>query len=380
MPHTLTADQIEKQLAFLADAPIHDDIAWQQLKQQGLPTPKDEAFHFTNLASLTTQKFATPTVGALVGRFPNNVNVTPLTSAIHTTQNNLAPLNRALWQEGICFTVGEGVTAESPIHLTALTQAGCMYHHSHQLTLDTDSRTTLIQERQRQEGAPSWLNSHTTITVAEGAHLTHIIYGDAPAFTTARTDINLAESATYEAFVLQTGSTIGRQEIHVNLLGENAHASIQGLNLAATGNHLDIYTPVTHKVPHTSCNISIRNVVKADAHAVFQGCFHVVEEAQKTDAQMLCQSLLLSDTARASHKPELEIFADDVQCTHGATVGGLDEEALFYLKTRGIPKQEARAILTEAFIIEHVGNLCEKLSNPELEENLRQTVQEWMAA
>ncbi|MFD2263549.1 Fe-S cluster assembly protein SufD [Lacibacterium aquatile] len=207
-----------------------------------------------------------------------------------------------------------------------------------------------------------WSNQGSLIVVGANANLTHgkIIAEDDSAHHLARQAVRIAANAKYDGYVLVSGGSLVRQDTMADLQGEKGFAGYNGLILRKTA-QATIATEITHDALACETREVVKSVVEGDGHAVFQGKITVTPEGQKTNAYQLSQAMLLTDTARADAKPELEIFADDVKCSHGSTVGDLDDEQLFYLISRGIPKDEARAILIRAFAeaaldpIEHEG-------------------------
>jgi Fe-S cluster assembly protein SufD len=175
--------------------------------------------------------------------------------------------------------------------------------------------------------------------VSGGAHL-------------ARSTVRVADGAYYNNFALLHGTQPARNEIAVTLAGEEAHAVMNGAMLLRGTDHADTVLHVTHAAPNCSSRQIYRSVLDGKAHGVFQGKILVAKGAQKTDGYQLSRALLLSDQAEIDAKPELEIYADDVKCSHGSTVGELDEDALFYLRARGLSEIEARALLIEGFVAE----------------------------
>ncbi|MGH7083499.1 MAG: Fe-S cluster assembly protein SufD, partial [Acetobacteraceae bacterium] len=191
-------------------------------------------------------------------------------------------------------------------------------------------------------------------TLAAGATLTHILlqHESSTAFHLASRHITLGPRSSYAGFALNRGSRLARSELHATLAGEGARFAFDAAQILGAEQLADITTIVRHSAPGASSRQTVRNVLTGRAHGVFQGRIAVDRIAQKTDGYQMNKALLLSEEAQINSKPELEIFADDVKCSHGATVGALDPEQLFYLQSRGVPKQEARAMLVEAFLAE----------------------------
>ncbi|MEL7490316.1 MAG: Fe-S cluster assembly protein SufD [Pseudomonadota bacterium] len=184
----------------------------------------------------------------------------------------------------------------------------------------------------------------------------------------------LGEKAAFKAVGLSTGGRLARIEVHVTYDGPDAEAVINSAALLADETHADFTTLVRHNAPGCVTRQIHKGVARDKGRAVFQGKFHVNRIAQKTDAQMTANALLLSDNAEANHKPELEIYADDVECAHGSTAGSLDDEALFYMRQRGLSDEAARALLIEAF----VGEVFDAIDDVHLASVFRRAVSAWL--
>jgi Fe-S cluster assembly protein SufD len=182
--------------------------------------------------------------------------------------------------------------------------------------------------------------------------------------------------ARFNAFAFTTGGAVVRNQLFLRFNGEGTLAGIGGANLLRGRQHVDTTLVADHAAPGCQSRETFKSVLDDATRAVFQGKIIVRPGAQKTDAKMAAHALLLSDTAEADSKPELEIFADDVQCGHGATAGALDERLLFYLKARGIPAKEAEALLIQAF----VGEAVEGIEHAGLREALMENVAAWLQA
>ncbi|MBI1250000.1 MAG: Fe-S cluster assembly protein SufD [Alphaproteobacteria bacterium] len=184
------------------------------------------------------------------------------------------------------------------------------------------------------------------------AALTRVIVqtGDAPALSLAR--VRLGAGASFTQFIYSEGARLARLETQVDVHGSGAQVALHGVYLVAQGRHADLTSVVTHHAPGASTNQVIKGAARAGGRGVFQGRIVVERPAQKTDARQYHHALLLEDGAEIDAKPELEIYADDVACAHGNTAGGLSEDQIFYLRARGIPEAQARALLTEAFLID----------------------------
>lgn len=217
----------------------------------------------------------------------------------------------------------------------------------------------------------------TGIDIAAGARLEQVkVQTDGQATThLAATGVTLGAGASIDGFSLSTGGRLARLETHVCFAGEGADCNLSAIYMGRGEQHQDITTYMDHAVPNCTSNQIIRGVLDDRSRGVYQGRVHVAPDAQKTDGQQMARALLLSRKAEVDAKPELEIYADDVVCAHGATVGELDATQLFYLTSRGIPKDVARAMLIEAFLIDTI----ETISNETLAAILRPVAQAWMA-
>ncbi|MES1198693.1 MAG: SufD family Fe-S cluster assembly protein, partial [Pseudomonadota bacterium] len=191
-------------------------------------------------------------------------------------------------------------------------------------------------------------------TLAQGAALTRVVIQSGAAVSLSTAHVRVGPGARYRQFVLAEGAKLARIETQVEVEGEGAEVELNGVYLCAAGRHADLTSVVAHKVGVGTTRQMIKGVARKGGRGVFQGKIVVERGAQKTDARQYHHGLLLEDGAEIFAKPELMIHADDVQCAHGNTAGGLDESALFYMRSRGVPEAEARALLVEAFLTEAI--------------------------
>jgi Fe-S cluster assembly protein SufD len=267
----------------------------------------------------------------------------------------LVSLNAAFAADGAHVVIGPGVRLEQPLQILVLApeagDAGAT-HPRHAIALGAGAEATIVETYVGLPGGgASWTNAVTQITLDEGARLAHakLQAEDAAAFHIAATHVSLARRASFDGFALSLGAALSRNETEIRLQGPEASCRLAGVTLLRGRQHGDATTRVEHATARATSHQEFRAVVDGEAHAVFQGRIRVAPDAQKSDARLTTRSLLLSETAQADAKPELEILADDVQCSHGAAIGDLDRTALFYLRARGISESEARAMLIEAF-------------------------------
>lgn len=210
------------------------------------------------------------------------------------------------------------------------------------------------------------------IRVGKGGSLTRIVVQPSdPGVVLSALRVTLAEAATFRQFVLAEGAKLARVETRVEADGERVAVELGGVYLAAAGRHADLTSTIEHRVANGQARQLIKGAVRKGGRGVFQGRIEVARGAQKTDARQHHQGLMLDEGAEIFAKPELEIYADDVQCAHGNTIGALDEAALFYMRARGIPQAAARAMLTEAFLIEAVPDWLPEAARGEAIDRIR---------
>jgi len=242
------------------------------------------------------------------------------------------------------------------------------------LDLDAEARLTLIEHYDGSAGGFS--NLDLTITLKAGAKLTRVIIHNDPAdhLRVATAHVTAWKGAELEQFALSFGGSLSRLETRLAVMGENVEATLNGAYLLDGKRHTDMTSYIDLSVPNCTIRQAVKGVTTDKARGVFQGKFHVRRPAQHTDAEMRHDALMLSDTSEIRSKPELEIYADDVACAHGNTIGQLDESALFYMRQRGIPLGQARAMLTEAF----VADVYDDLEDEGLREAFIGKVRAWL--
>lgn len=267
----------------------------------------------------------------------------------------LVALNTMLAEDGAILDLPAGLDG-GMLHLISVgTNTGgsaANFHPRHAVSLGENASLVLFETAL---GDGAYLHAPVSeIRVADGAMLTHIRLQNesAAAFSLATTYVHAAAGATYDSFTLNLGARMARSEVHAQLAGPGATTHLNGAQLLSGMQHADFTSVVRHQAPHGTSRQTVKNVLQGRARAVFQGRIEVARAAQKTDGYQMSQTLLLSPDAEIDTKPELEIFADDVKCSHGATVGELDAEQMFYLRSRGIPEGEARSMLVRAFLAE----------------------------
>jgi Fe-S cluster assembly protein SufD len=289
-------------------------------------------------------------------------------------------LNAAMATDGMIISAADGATVARPlqiIHVATASKAST-FTRSH-LTIGKGARVTLVESFVAADGANAYQTNDTVIlSIGDGSELSHVrLMADALDAANVTSGIFAVGAKTkYDFFNMTSGGALSRFQGFVTLSGEGSELNLNGVNLLKGSQHGDTTLVVDHAVPNSTSREIFRAVVDDRAHSVFQGRIIVRPNAQKTDGKMMTRALLLSDEAEADNKPELEIFADDVTCGHGATAGALDESLLFYLRARGLPEKDAQALLIQAF----VGEAIEGIANDDLREAAMSAAQHWLEA
>jgi Fe-S cluster assembly protein SufD len=301
-----------------------------------------------------------------------------LTSA--ATSDVMVSLNAAMATDGVVIEVGDRISLSKPIHVVHIaTVSPASEFTRSRLTIGKAARATLIESFAATDDAKSYqANDALTVIIGDEADLAHVRFvddaGDAVNISSAI--VTVGGKAKLNLFSLTSGGRVSRYQLFATLEGENSDIFINGVNLLKATQHGDMTLVVDHAVPNCTSREVFRAAVDDRAHSVFQGKIIVRPDAQKTDGKMMTRALLLSDGAEADNKPELEIFADDVTCGHGATVGALDESLLFYLRARGLSEKEAQALLIQAF----VGEAIESIADDALRDVAIGVAERWLAA
>ncbi|WP_426958063.1 Fe-S cluster assembly protein SufD [Muricoccus radiodurans] len=385
------------------------EAAAETLSAGGLPSRRVEAWRYTDLNPMLRAGFSealtviatTPdlpvaraphravfvdgryradlsTLGELPARSLAEVipHASPFLNTVAAASQPMVTLNTLLFEDGLVLDLPEGEDAGRLELLAVSTGATPTSHHPrHLIRLARRARLTLIETALSPAGARHLHNPVFEIEVAEDAHLAHVrVQREAEtAYHLAHLGVRVAEGGTYDGFVLNAGGRLSRSETHLQLNGPKAAAHLNGAQLVADGQVADTTTALDHAAPNCASRQTVKTVLAGRARGVFQGKILVRREAQKTDGYQMNQTLLLSEEAEIDSKPQLEIYADDVKCSHGATAGALDPDSLFYLRARGIPADVARSMLVRAFLQEAV----EIVEDEAAREALEEAVQGW---
>lgn len=408
------ADQMK---ALKGSIPALDDVrqkAFEAFSQLGIPAKKHENWRYANIAKLrksaygpagNSKKIAPEIAGDFAATF-TYVNGTLDEEQCSTTtamedirfshlSNSLAGnadrvgelltdgdgiilLNTALMHAGFVLNIPAGIEIEKPIlihHIVSQADDAAV-HMRHTIEMGEGSKATIIQCFSG-DNTNYWHNNVLQVRVSQGADLMHLrlLTDGNNAVHTGKIFVDLDADSHYRSFTVATGGEMMRSESHVRMLGEGAKATLDCIALAAPHQTHDVVTHIDHAVPNAVSDQMFRAIVAKQGTTAFQGKVIVQKGAQHTLADQACNSILLDRSAEANAKPELEIWADDVKCSHGATVGELDDKALFYLNARGIDPVAARALLIEAFIAE----VIERIEAANLKEIVTATVQQWLS-
>jgi Fe-S cluster assembly protein SufD len=402
--------------------------AFTHFCQTGFPTTKDEDWRFTNVSAISQatfrlapdgnpriiashlQPFHIPgTACRLVfvnGRFsaelsdlghlPSGVKVGSLAQEIahnpavlkshlgryvNFQRDAFSALNTAFIEDGAYVYLPRRVVVEAPIHLLFVSVADSTpaMAHPHSLIVAEDETQAGIIEDYVSFGSQVFFSNVVTELVAgEDAVLSHYMIEreDRQACNVSTLRLQLARSANVSSHSVLLGGALVRNNVHPVLAGEGGECLINGLFIGNGRQHMDNYMLVEHASPHCSSRQFYNGILDGNSHGVFHGRIIVHKDAQKTDAKQTNRNLLLSDNAQIDTNPQLEIYADDVKCTHGATIGQIEENALFYMRSRGIEEASARRLLLFAFTSESV----ERMKSEAVREYLEQVIRQWLPA
>jgi len=382
--------------------------AFARVGALGFPTPKNEDWHYTSVAPIVEAGFPTlraasgdvtaadlepygfgagwPTIVFVNGHhapelstpaaaLPEGVRVATLGdllagraidpvlaeaaakwmgTVVDAETQAFSALNTALMTDGVLLHVGKEMVVDQPIHLLFVTDsrgAKGATHPRNLVVAERHSKATIIESYVGLGDAAYFTNAVTEVVVADGATLSHkkVQRESARAFHVDTTQATQGRDSHFLNFSFAIGAQLSRTNIYTHLGGEGCGVTLNGLYMLDGDQHCDHQTRIVHAEPNCFSRELYKGLLDGTSHGVFNGKVYVHPEAQKTDGKQENHSLLLSRTAHVDTKPELEIFADDVKCTHGATVGQLDETALFYMKSRGVSADVARQLLTYAF-------------------------------
>jgi Fe-S cluster assembly protein SufD len=417
--------EFEKQLGAGDSPKLHRlrQAAIERFAELGFPTVRDEEWRFTNLAPLSKQPYSLPkhgvsevTLAALaqvipgfdagprlvfvngfyesalssVAGLPHGVTVASLANVLQAHPEQVEPhlaryadyedstfvaLNTGFLRDGAFVSIAKGTVLQAPIQLVFVSTAPAQATVSHPRNLivaGINSQATIIESYVGLGEEVYFTNPVTEIVLAEGAHVDHykLQRESKAAFHIAAQQVQSGRGSNFSSHSISFGAALARNDVNAYLADEGCECTLNGLYLADGTQLIDNHTRIDHARPNCASHELYKGILDGKAHGVFNGRIHVHQDAQKTDAKQTNKTLLLSDEAVIDAKPQLEIYADDVKCTHGATIGQLAAEAIFYLQTRGISKEQARGLLTFAFANDIIGRIKVEPLREQLERTL----------
>jgi Fe-S cluster assembly protein SufD len=287
-------------------------------------------------------------------------------------------LNTSFMSDGALVHVAAGSRIARPLHLVFVTASDNTSMFPRSLVVVENGAALALVESHEGWGSDSQVNTALELVIGDRAQVDHlkITTGDATALHVSSLMASIGADARYNDFTFTTGGAVVRHQLFIRCDGEDSVLNLRGASLLKSRQHADTTLILDHSVGGCTSREVYKSVLDDEAHGVFQGKIIVRPRAQKTDAKMMTRALLLSEAAEADAKPELEIFADDVQCGHGATTGALDEDLLFYLRARGIPAKEAEALMIQAFI----GEAVDEIAHAGVREAIMGAALDWLQA
>jgi Fe-S cluster assembly protein SufD len=313
------------------------------------------------------------TIGSLADALAkNDALVAQHVGKVFPTEDVAVALNTALMGDGAVIHVAAGAEIKRPIHLVFAggPKPASAFVRS-LVVVEKGARVTLIEDH---ESGDTHVNAALELVAADESHVDYFKITQADALHVASLLASVGAKACFNTFAFTRNSPLVRNQSFIRFAGEHTEAGIRGLSLSKGKEHVDTTLFIEHAKGHCQSREQFKTVLDGESHGVFQGKIVVQPYAQKTDAKMLTRALLLSEAAEADNKPELEIFADDVVCGHGATAGALDKGLKFYLLSRGIPEAEAESLLIQAFI----GETVEEIAHEGIREALMNAAVEWL--
>jgi Fe-S cluster assembly protein SufD len=324
--------------------------AFARFKEIGFPTQKNEEWKYTNLAQLVGSEFKVQD-----SKSESNTE-TNLIERFDFRRNGFTALNFA-FADFVCIRIPKETKIEEPIELKFSTKENAAGFPHVVIVAGRGCIATIIESYE--STGKCFTNSALQIFVEDDANITHyrVQKESSEAFHVGTTEVGLNRGSVYNSTNITLGGRISRHDVHLKFGDEGAECFVDGLYLIGDEQHADTHSSIDHTVPNCTSHQNYKGIVDGKARAVFNGKVFVRENARGTDARQSNKNLLLSNDARVDTKPQLEIFNDDVKCAHGATVGQLGEEEVFYLLSRGIEPNLARNLLTYGFAEEIVNKI-----------------------
>lgn len=318
------------------------------------------------------------TIGSLAEALASGAALTRQIGKVVPSEDPALALNTSFMSDGALVHVAAGSRIARPLHLVFVTASNNTSVFPRSLVVVEKGAALTLVESHEGWGSDSQVNTALELVIGDQAEVDHlkITTGDAAVLHVSSLIASVGADARYNDFAFTTGGAVVRNQLFIRCDGRDSILNLRGATLLRGRQHADTTLILDHTVGGCTSREVYKSVIDDEAHGVFQGKIIVRPHAQKTDAKMMTRALLLTETAEANAKPELEIFADDVQCGHGATAGALDEDLLFYLRARGIPMKEAEALMIQAF----VGEAIDEVAHEGLREAVMGAALEWLQA
>lgn len=336
------------------------ESAFARFAALGIPTPANEEWKYTSLASVSFADYRIRTSDVIEIKAPAGVHVSTgdayEIATFDSGRTGLTALNAA-FANVVTITIPKETSVSEPIEFRFSGETGTIACPHVVVRIGAGAKATIIETYESQDDSVT--NSAVQIFAEENASLTHyrVQKESNAAVHIGTTEITLAAGSRYDSTNINLGARISRHDVHLKFTAEGAEAFVDGLYVLQGDQHHDTHSSIDHAVPNCVSHQSYKGVLNDKSRGVFNGKVFVRENASGTDAQQSNKNLLLSNDARVDTKPQLEIFNDDVKCAHGATVGQLEDEELFYLLSRGLNENLARNLLTYGFAEEIVNKI-----------------------
>jgi Fe-S cluster assembly protein SufD len=403
------------------------EAAFTRFLAAGFPTTRQEEWRHTNIHPIAATEFKLPSTFEInpaaaepflfaddllhrvvlvngrwskelssLGALPAGVTVRSVRDAVETSTPKTAPewlmkasagmpfvdLNTAFADDGVVIEIAAKAVVTDPIHVVSLTTQAAhptMVTPRVQIRAGEQAQALIVESYGGLAGEPTFTNALTIMDVAAGAMVDHVkLQREAQtAFHLAAIFVRADRAATVRSHAITLGGRIARNDISALLAGEGAEVTLDGLYVADGDALVDTHTTIDHAMPHCPSHEVYKGILAGQARAVFNGKIIVRQDAQKTNAKQTNKALLLSDNAQVNTKPQLEIFADDVKCTHGAAIGQLDEDAMFYMQARGIDYADARNLLIHAFAADVLDGVREDIVREQAMRLLEEKLSLW---
>ncbi len=334
--------------------------AFEHFSAVGFPTPKDEEWKYTNVKRIADSGFRISELKS------QDVSV-ELADRFDFKRNGFTALNLA-FAEFVVVTIPKETSVSDPIEFNFKCEDGAARFPHVIVVVEAGSKATIIESYE--SAGRSFTDAAVQIFVGDNANLTHyrVQKESTDAFHVGTTEVTLGRGSLYDSTNINLGGAISRHDVHLRFTAEGGEAFVDGLYMLGGNQHADTHSTIDHAVPNCVSHQTYKGVLNDKSRGVFNGKVFVRENAHGTDAQQSNKNLLLSNDARVDTKPQLEIFNDDVKCSHGATVGQLEEEELFYLLSRGISPKLAKNLLTYGFAEEVINKIGIESIKRELDE------------